>query len=356
MGDMYLKVGPARKFCEQVFQAAGLDAKDSAIVTDNLISADLRGLASHGISRVRVYIDRLQSGQVNRRPNIKLLTDKPGLLHIDGDNGLGAVIGVQAMDLCIERAGTNGACVCSVQRANHFGIASFYTMRAVRKGMIGIAASNNPPNMAPWGGITPMIGTNPFSIAAPAKKHKPLLLDMSSSIVARGKINVAEIEGRPIPEGWAIDREGRPTTNATEALRGSVLPFGQHKGYGIALMVDMFAGILSGAAFSNRVGQLWGNKESIQDIGLYFSVINPGAAIGSDTFAERVDELIDDLKASKPVPGTKEVLVPGEIEFANEERNSKRGLLVGPGVLKDLESLRTDYGLSMNLADHLVSP
>jgi len=354
MGDMYLEVEAARRFCEQVFTAAGIAERDARTVTENLIAADLRGLASHGISRVRVYVDRLQSGQVNKKPEIRILKDLPGLIHLDGDNGLGAVVGLEAMEMCIARAELNGSCVCSVRRANHFGIASFYTMRAVAKGMVGIAASNNPPNMAPWGGITPMIGTNPFSIAVPAKRHKPLVLDMSSSIVARGRINVAEIEKRPIPEGWAIDREGNPTTNATAALQGSVLPFGQHKGYGIALMVDMLAGILSGAAFSNKVGQLWGNKETVQDIGLYFSVVNPAVTLGVDAFAERVDILIDDLKSSTPTPGTKEVLVPGEIEFANEEKNRTRGLLVGPGVLKDLESLRSDYGIALNPSDHLI--
>ena len=354
MGDSYLEVDPARAFCERVFQAAGVSEDDARIVTDNLILADLRGISSHGISRVRVYVDRLQSGQVNPRPEVKVVRDMPGFVHLDADNGLGAVVGLTAMELCIERAEKSGACSCSVRRANHFGIASFYTMRAAARGMVGLAASNNPPNMAPWGGITPMIGTNPFSIAAPAKRHRPLVLDMSSSIVARGRINVAEIENRPIPEGWAIDREGRPTTNATEALKGSVLPFGQHKGYGIALMVDMFCGILSGAAFSNNVGQLWCNRETIQDIGLYFQAVDPAASVGREPFAERIDSLIDDLKASKPAPGSPEVLVPGEIEFRNEEANRKRGLLVGPGVLKDLDSLRREYGISINPAAHLT--
>ncbi len=353
MADMLLKVEPAREFCSRAFEAAGLPRADAALVTDNLIQADLRGLGSHGISRVLVYVNRLRGGWVNTRPNVRILHEKPGLLHLDGDNGMGAVVGACAMDMCIEKAAAAGSATCSVQKANHFGIAWFYTQRAVARDMVGVAASNNPPNMAPWGGITPMIGTNPFSLAVPAARHRPMVLDMSSSIVARGRINVAEIENKPIPLGWAIDRKGKPTTDAVEALKGSVLPFGQHKGYGIALMVDVFCGALSGAAFSNHVGQLWGNTQSVQDIGLYFFVMDAGATIGAAAFKARIDQLIDELKACEPAEGFKEVLVPGEIEFSNEAVNAKRGIAIGPGVLRDLNSLKKDYRIDMNLEAHI---
>ena len=352
-GDMLIQVEPARRFCSGVFEAAGLPQEDARLVTDNLIQADLRGLGSHGISRVLVYVDRLRGGWVNARPNVRILHEKPGLLHLDGDNGMGAVVGSRAMDMCIEKAAASGSAACSVQRANHFGIAWFYTQRAVARDMVGVAASNNPPNMAAWGGITPMIGTNPFSIAVPAGRHKPMVLDMSSSIVARGRINVAEIEGRPIPPGWAIDRKGKPTTDATEALKGSVLPFGQHKGYAIALMVDVFCGALSGAAFGNQVGQLWGNTQSVQDIGLYFSVTDPAATIGAPAFKARIDQLIDELNACEPAAGFERVLVPGEIETANEAVNVKAGIPIGPGVLRDLNSLKRDYHIDVDLEQYI---
>jgi LDH2 family malate/lactate/ureidoglycolate dehydrogenase len=351
--EMLLEVAAARRFCRQVFQAAGVPEDDAAAVTENLIEGDLRGLGSHGISRVYVYCDRIRNGWVNKNPNVRILHDTPALLHLDGDNGLGAVVGTRAMAMCLDRASETGSAACSVQKGNHFGIASFYTMQAVRRDMIGLAAQNNPPNMAPWGGMTAMIGTNPFSIAVPAGRHRPMVMDMSSSIVARGKINLAEIEGRPIPEGWAIDKKGRPTTDATEALAGSVLPFGMHKGYAIALMVDVFTGILSGSAFSNHVGQLWGNNESIQNMGFFFSALDISKTIGVDAFKTRVDQLIDELKASDPVEGVEEILVPGEIEFRNAERNAKRGILIGPGVLRDLNRLREDFAIPMRLEDHI---
>ena len=353
MGEMRLKVEPARDFCGRVFEAAGLPHEDARLVTENLIQADLRGPGSHGISRVLVYVDRLRGGWVNTRPSVRILHEGLGLLHLDGDNGMGAVVGARAMDMCIEKATVAGSASCSVRRANHFGIAWFYTQRAVARDMVGVAASNNPPNMAPWGGITPMIGTNPFSIAVPAGRHKPMVLDMSSSIVARGKINLAEIEGKPIPAGWAIDRKGRPTTDATEALKGSVLPFGQHKGYGIALMVDVLCGVLSGAAFSNHVGQLWGNTHSVQDIGLYFFALDTAATMGAAQFKARIDQLIDELKACEPAEGFKGVLVPGEIEAANEQANARQGIAIGSGVLPDLNGLKRDYRTDMSLEDHI---
>jgi LDH2 family malate/lactate/ureidoglycolate dehydrogenase len=347
--QMYIDIETAREFSCQVFQAVGVPREDALLVTNNMIDADLRGLGSHGISRLLVYTTRIKDGWVNPKPNIKILHERGGLLHLDGDNGLGAVVGVRAMDMCIDKAVQSGVAVCSVQKANHFGIAWFYTRRAVERDMIGIASSNNPPNMAPWGGRESMIGTNPFSIAVPAHRHKPLVVDMSCSIVARGKLNLAEIENQPIPLGWAIDPQGRPTTNATEGLKGAVLPFGEHKGYGIALIVDVLSGILSGAAFSTHVGQLWGNNESIQDIGLFFQVVDISATGDPRAFKERVDILIDELKACPPAEGVKEVLIPGEIEFAKEEINRKKGLLIGLGVKRDLTSLKNEFKIDIEL-------
>lgn len=353
--EMYLQVQTALDFCRRVFEAVGVPPDDAALVAENLVQADLRGTGSHGISRLMVYTNRLRNGLVNPRPNVRVLHERAALVHLDADNGLGAVVGVRAMEMCIERAARYGTAACAVRRANHFGIAAFYTMRAAASDMIGLAASNNPPNMAPWGGIRSMIGTNPFSIAVPAGRHRPLVLDMSSSIVARGRINLAQIEGKPIPLGWAIDRHGRPTTDATEALQGAVLPFGEHKGYGIALMVDVFCGILSGAAFSNHVGQLWENNSSIQDIGLYFGAIDVSATGEVAAFKARVDQLIDELKACEPAEGFAEVLVPGEIEFRKEEINRQRGVLIGPGVLRDLNTLKRELKIDIVLEDAISS-
>ena len=352
--DMLLPVVAAQEFCVKVFVAAGLSSQDAHTVTDNLILGDLRGLASHGIARLKVYTERINNGLINAHPNIRTLNEKPGMFHLDGDNGLGAVVGTEAMEMSIERASKSGVCFCSVRRANHFGIAAYYTMKAARRNMIGFALQNNPPAIAPWGGITPMIGTNPFSIAVPAETHEPIVLDCSCSKVARGKINVAEIEGRPIPEGWAIDSEGRSTTDATQALRGSVLPFGEYKGYGIAMIIDILCGILSGSAYGTHVGALWNNPKTTQNLGLTFMVIDVSSFMDPGEFKAQTDRMIEELKTSKRAKGVDEIFVPGEIEHRNLERNEKRGITIGQGVLNDLKELKESFAIDYELEEQLT--
>jgi LDH2 family malate/lactate/ureidoglycolate dehydrogenase len=301
-----------------------------------------------------VYTERIKNGLINANPDIAAINEKPGMLLLDGDNGLGAVVGTAAMEKCIERAAANGVCFCSVRRANHFGIAAYYTLRAVRQNMIGFASQNNPPAIAPWGGITAMIGTNPFSIAVPAGAHEPIVLDCSCSKVARGKINVAEIEGRPIPEGWAIDSKGRPTTDATEALEGSVLPFGEYKGYGIAMIIDVLCGILSGSAYGTHVGALWNNPKTTQNLGLTFAAIDVSSFMDPSEFKTQTDRMIEELKAGKRAEGVDEILVPGEIEFRATERNEKTGISIGQGVLNDLKELKEVFAVDYDIEDRIA--
>jgi len=353
--DQRLRVEAAYPFVQRIFVAAGLPKADAAVVADNLLQADLRGHSSHGISRVRVYCNRIRDGFVATAPAIKVINETPAAFHLDGGHGMGAVVADRAMRMCMEKARTSGIAMCSVRAGTHFGIASYYTMQAAAEDMIGYACSNAPATMAPWGGITPMLGTNPFSMSVPAGKHCPLVFDSASSIVARGKINLAEIEDRPIPLGWAIDQLGHPTTDATEALKGSVLPFGEHKGYGIALMIDILSGILSGAGYGSHLGPLWNNAESYQNLGFFLLAIDIASFRAIEEFKSQIDQMIDEIKASKPAPQVDEILVPGEIEFRNEEYNRKHGIAVGSGVLHDLESLRREFDLDTDLAALLHS-
>ena len=352
-GDRRLVVDAAYQAVQPIFEAAGLPPQDAAIVTDNLVQADLRGHSSHGISRVRVYCNRIRDGFVATKPEIRVLNEAPAAFHLDGGHGMGAVVASRAMRMCLEKAKTSGIAICSVRASTHFGIAAYYTMQAAAEDMIGYACSNAPATMSPWGGITPMLGTNPFSMSVPAGRHRPLVLDSSSSIVARGKINLAEIEDRPIPLGWAIDKEGYPTSNATEALKGSVLPFGEHKGYGIALMIDILSGILSGASYGSHLGPLWNNSETHQNLGFFLLAIDIASFRDLEDFKRHIDQMIDELKASKRAPHADEILVPGEIEFRNEQYNREYGIRVGPGVLRDLDELQREFGLDTDLRPHL---
>lgn len=351
--DQRLTVAAAYQLVQQILVAAGLPQADAALVTDNLVQADLRGHSSHGVSRVTVYCNRIRDGLVATAPEIKVVNETPAVLHVDGGHGMGAVVAAKAMRMCMEKARSSGIAMCSARASTHFGIASYYTMQAAANDMIGYACSNAPATMAPWGGITPMLGTNPFSMSVPAGRRRPIVFDSSSSMVARGKINLAELEDRPIPLGWAIDKDGLPTTNATEALKGSVLPFGEHKGYGIALMIDILAGVLSGAGFGPHLGPLWNNSATHQNLGFCLLAIDIASFVAVEVFKNKIDRMIDEIKASKKAPDTDEILVPGEIEFHNEQYNREHGIVVGPGVLRDLETLRREFGLEFNLAAHL---
>ena len=348
-----LTVEAATQAAQRIFEAAGLPAEDAAVVTDNLIQADLRGHSSHGISRIRVYCDRIRDGFVAAKPVIQVENETAATIHLDGGHGMGAVVARQAMLMCVEKAKGSGVAVCSVRAGNHFGIASYYTMLASAEDMIGYACSNAPATMAPWGGISPMLGTNPFSMAVPAGRHHPIVLDSSSSIVARGKINLAEIEDRPIPLGWAIDKAGHPTTDATEALQGSVLPFGEHKGYGIALMIDILSGVLSGAGYGPHLGPLWDNSDTHQNLGFFLLAIDIASFCDLRDFKRRIDQMIDEIKTSEKATGSDEILVPGEIEFRSEQYNCEHGIIVGPGVLRDLDELLRQYGQDLDLAPNL---
>lgn len=341
------------QLAQRIFAAAGLPPADAAVVADSLIQADLRGHSSHGLSRAHVYCERIDAGLVATDPEIKVLNETAATFHLDGGHGMGAVVAQRAMALCVEKARASGIALCSVRAGTHFGIASYFTMQAARQDMIGFACANAPASMAPWGGVTPLLGTNPFSVAVPAECHRPVVLDSASSIVARGKINLAEIENRSIPLGWAIDKDGNPTTEASAALKGSVLPFGEHKGYGIALMIDILSGVLSGAGYGSHLGGLWHNAETRQNLGFFLLAIDIASFCGAREFKRRIDQMIDEIKASRRAPNTEEILVPGEIEFRNEQYNREHGIVVGPGVLRDLSELQRRYGLDQELADEL---
>jgi|LSQX01.2.fsa_nt_gb LDH2 family malate/lactate/ureidoglycolate dehydrogenase len=342
--DSYLDPAGTRALCERILTGAGLPADQSAVVVDNLVRADLRGISSHGISRMAVYAGRVASGGLSTDGRIEIVSDAPAAMRIDARNNMGAVAGTQAMRLVIERARTCGIAAATVFNGNHYGFAAYYSMMALESDMIGVALSNAPPTMAPWGGMAPMMGTNPFSIAAPAAKHRPLVLDCASSYVARGKINLADIEKKPIPEGWALDADGHSTTDAAAALAGVVLPFGTYKGSGIAIMIDVLSAVLSGASFGMHVGQLYRDADTPQNLGHFFAAIHIGMLSDPVAFKAGVDQIVDDIKGSRKAPGTDEIFLPGELEFENEIYYMKKGIGVGAGVLRDLRNLSQTYG------------
>ena len=244
------------------------------------MQAELRGVGSHGVVRLPVHVNRIQSGVVKANPDIQVEPRFAAVALVDGDNGLGPVVGIRAMDEAIRLADTAGIGYTGVRASNHFGAASFYVERAVRRNLIGCAISNAPPNMAAFGGRERFLGTNPFSVGIPAGQQPPLIFDASSSVVARGKIIVAAHRNLPIPEGWAIDPDGRPTTDAQAALAGAVLPFGGPKGSAISFIIDIISGVLTGASFALRLNTLE-NLHAVQNLGHAF------VAVRTDLFCRR---------------------------------------------------------------------
>lgn len=333
------------EFCCAVLGKLDVSREHAREVADCLVMADLRGVDSHGVIRLPVYAKRIRKNAVNARAHPRVVTTHPAAALIDGDNGLGAVIGSRAMEKAIELAATAGIGFVGVCRTNHFGIASFYVQKALQQGFIGCAASNAPPHMAPFGGRARFLGTNPFSIGIPANTEAPLLFDASTSVVARGKIIVAAQEGKTIPSGWAIDSEGNPTTNANSALAGSVLPFGGPKGSAISLIIDVLSGVLTGSAFALRLNTLE-NLEAEQNLGHIFIAMRTDLFMSKDEFGSRMDEIVRMLKSSPPAPDTERVLAPGEIERQNEARHQVHGVPLVPSVIDQLAALGTEVNVS----------
>jgi LDH2 family malate/lactate/ureidoglycolate dehydrogenase len=354
-GEFRLQPDKIRGLCVQLFEKVGVIPSIAELIAENLILADLRGIGSHGISRVHIYCQRVMDGMVNPGAKPYFVIENENSAVLDACNGFGVAAGIKAMDWCIEKAGRTGIACCAVRNSNHYGIAAFYAARALPHDMIGMSFTTAPPTMAPWGSITPMLGTNPFCYAVPAGKYRPLVLDCATSVVARGKINLAEIEHKEIPLGWAMDRQGNPTTNATEALKGSVLPFGTYKGSGISIIIDIFCSLLSGSLFGSHIGQLYKNNTSQQSLGHFFCVLDISKFCSLRVFKERMEQMIYEIKDGARANGTDEIYLPGEIEFNNEVLNKTRGIAAGSGVIGEIEDLCKHFGLSFAVQDFIIA-
>ncbi|MDU2063906.1 MAG: Ldh family oxidoreductase [Sporomusaceae bacterium] len=338
-------------FCQAVFVSLGVSEFDACITADNLIEAELRGVKSHGVARVREYADSLAQALFRPEPHIRITKETAATLAIDGDFALGAVSGTFAMQRCIAKAKEAGIAFATVKRGRHFGIAGFYAMMALPEDMIGIALCNSNPNMSVYGGTSRVLGTNPICIAVPSQERYPLVFDAATSNAAFNRIKNAALEGQAIPADWALDRNGNPTTDAKEALIGGVVPFGGYKGSGLAIMVQVLSGVLSGAflaATKNYDG-------SIKDgVGFFLGAISIEAFLQKEEFKEGVDALIDSLKASRHADKVNKIYMPGELEFLRKEENLSRGLILSEAVFHDLPWVREAYKVSHALTSREV--
>jgi LDH2 family malate/lactate/ureidoglycolate dehydrogenase len=332
-------------FAQGAFRTQGVPPDDAALWADTLVRSDLRGHASHGIFRLPWYVRRLQRGVMQPVTRLETVRDVAAVSVLDAQEGVGQVAANAAMDRAIERAQAYGIAAVSVRRSNHFGAAMYFTLKAARAGLIGMISTNASPAMAPWGGKQAVLGNNPWSIATPAGAHAPLILDIANTMVARGKIYTARQEGRTIPNSWAIDQDGNPTTDPTAALAGLILPIGGHKGYAITFMMDVLSGVLSGSEFASGVAGPY-QAERPSGCGHLVMALNIEAFIGLTEFNERVERLIDEVKAAPLAPGYDEVFYPGEREARAEEANLRDGITLPSATVADLAALAYELGIS----------
>ncbi|NLN70384.1 MAG: Ldh family oxidoreductase [Chloroflexi bacterium] len=337
-----------KAYVARFFTALNVPIIDAQIAADVLVSADLRGINSHGVIRLHSYYgDRLIKGAINPASPMRVIQESPATLTLDGGNGLGQVVAYRAMSRCIELASKAGLAITTVRNSNHYGIAGYYSMMALPEDMIGISLTNSQPLVAPTYGLKPVLGTNPIAVAIPAGEEKPYTLDMATSIVSIGRISVHQKSGQPIPAGWGINSRGELTSAPEEVLQGgALLPLGGpaelrgYKGYGLSLLVDLLSGVLAGAAFGTQVGDP--GKKGTADVGHFFAAIKIENFRPIDEFKAAMDDYIRALKATPKLPGQDRVYIPGEKEYENEEKYRHQGVpLLGEIVASLIEAGQT---------------
>jgi LDH2 family malate/lactate/ureidoglycolate dehydrogenase len=324
-----------RRHGSTILTCAGLPEPDARLVAGALVDANLRGIDSHGVTRIPIYVDRLRLGLVETHPDVRVVSESGGALVVDGGNGMGAVVTSRAMQIALNRLENQRSVSVAIRNSNHYSSGAYYMKPALERGVAGFLYSNAPATMAPWGGSRRYLGTNPYTFAIPAGRYGDLVLDMATSVVARGKIILAAQRGDSIPDAWAVDVEGRPTTDPHAALEGSVMPFGGPKGYGIAMMIEVMAGVLTGANIGPGVGDLYDDLERPQNVGGFLQVLDISAFLPQQEFIARMEGFIETLKATS-MPG-REVLIPGEIEARTAAARSTDGIPLTPEVLAALE-------------------
>jgi len=317
----------------KAFQGLGLGHQDAQDVCRILVLADLFGLTTHGLSRVESYGERLEILGINPKPNITLERVAPALIKVDGDNGVGPLVGMRSLEAAMQAASEFGIGMAFARGSNHFGPISPYSYIAAEAGFASIIGSNATTTIAPWGGSDARLGNSPLGFGVPNPGGAPFLLDMAMSVVARAKIRNAFKRGEAIPNNWATDKQGIPTTDAGQALDGFLLPIAGHKGYGLALLVDMFAGLLSGAAYLTHVKSWVDAPEEPQNLGHFFILINTKVLGSTQWLASRMNDFAAILHDSPAADASKPVLVPGEIELGKMARQGQEGITLDASLL-----------------------
>jgi LDH2 family malate/lactate/ureidoglycolate dehydrogenase len=337
-----------KTFCQQAYMKVGVPAAEAEIVADLLVRADLRGVETHGVTRLPIYIQRLQKGYVRKECRISVVKEKGPTAFLEAHGSMGHIAAYRGMEKAIQKAEEQGIGWVSVKDSGHFGVAGLFPMMALKKDFVGYIFSNSAPMMFPWGGRERIIGNNPLAYAIPAGRYQPVVLDFSLSVVSSGKLILSRKKGERIPLGWAFDKNGLPTEDPYEGYEGggSLAPVGGHKGYGLVLVHEMLTSVLTGGKWTRTIKSLYEeDKSGIQGTCHTFMALDPECFIGREAFKKNMDAYIEIIKESARAAGTEEILVPGEPEYRTEIKFLREGIPLVPNTVKELSTLSQSLGI-----------
>jgi LDH2 family malate/lactate/ureidoglycolate dehydrogenase/quinol monooxygenase YgiN len=331
-----------------IFARAGVPVDEAQIVANALVEADLRGMQSHGVLRIPIYVEKIRAGAFRAGCKGNVLCETAATVLLDGENGLGQVISLRAMGLAIQKARATGIGAVGVRNSNHFGEAAHYVIHAAERDMIGFVATNGSPNMPALGGTTKMTGPLPFTAAVPTASGPPFVIDAALGVTNRGKLIYLAERGERIPLGWGVDRDARPTDDPARVLDGGwILPIGGHKGFGITMFLEILSGVLTGSRIGSEIRDLYNAPRSEpQGLGHFLIAIDPAAFMPLEAFKSRMDEMIRMVKSSKLAPGVTRMIIPGEPEIEAKRRRSVEGIPLAATVLDQLNALAQTLGSS----------
>ncbi|KAI9665750.1 MAG: hypothetical protein M1821_003684 [Bathelium mastoideum] len=342
----------AHAFASSVLTHSGVPLDRANTIADCLVLADLRGVDTHGINRLPGYIDRVRHGVLDPAPTLAFDQRTPVMARLDAKHTFGFVAAAMAIDHGAHMAAQYGVGIVGVKNSGHYGMAASYLLRAIEKGYAAFAFTNASRAMPPWGAKESLLGTSPFAVGLPGGEKGNFVLDMSPSVVARGKIRKAARRGESIPEGWALDGEGRDTTDPVEALKGVVLPIGGPKGSGLAMMMDIFGGLLTGSSFAGDVNDQYKNLQQRQGVGHWFMVFRPDIFLDSkEEFQNRMDTLLERVRNCEKAAEVTQIYTPGEIEDTKARVQRKTGIPFTRGEIQTLHDLAKAVGSDARLTE-----
>jgi len=329
-------------FVQNVFERCDMEPADAGLLSDSLVSADLRGVHSHGLLRVPEYVGKLTTRGVNAKGRPRIVRESGAVLVVDGDNAMGQIAASYAMDQAIERAQRNGVGVAAVRGSNHCGAMAYFAMQALPHDMIGIAATNALPTMAPWGGLDKIVGINPMAAAVPTGEEPAIVLDAAFAGSSHGKIRVFQQKGLDIPSHWAFDSNGAPTTDAAKAVEGLLQPIGQFKGVGLAIVMGVLSSLLSGSAYGTELGNMVDGAKPGQD-GHFLLALNVDAFCPAEELKRQADGVVREIRESRAKDGVEHLYAPGGLEAATEARYRSEGIPLNnetvAGLVKSAEAV-----------------